>query len=121
MTIIELLNSFKDIEFKSKRMLKSKKIDLAYLKQFDLRCEEIRLQILQMDLSEDINSTFKKIERIKVDYLPSLNFKDKTANVLTFGYTKKQKIKKKTDSYYRDEILHRKISFQHVETHLKEN
>ena len=121
MTINELLNAFKDIDFQANRMLKTKIIDLNYLQQFDLRTEEIRLQILQMDLSEDINDTFKKIERIKVDYLPSLNFKDKTANVLTFGYTKKQKIKKKTDSYYRDEILHRKISFQHVETHLKEN
>ena len=121
MTIIELLNSFKDIEFQANRMLKTKIIDLNYLQQFDLKSEELRMQILEMDLSNDINSTFKKIKRIEVNYLPSLNFKDKTANLLTFGYIKKQKIKKKTDSYYRDEILSRKISFQHVETHLKEN
>ena len=49
MTIIQLLNSFKDIEFQAKRMLSSKKIELDYLNQFDLRCEEIRVQILQMD------------------------------------------------------------------------
>ena len=35
--------------------------------------------------------------------------------------TKKNKINKKTDKYYRDEILIRKITIQHVETHLKEN
>ena len=121
MTVIELLNSFKDIEFQAKRMLKSKKIDLDYLSQFDLRCEEIRLQILQMDLSDEINSSFNKIGRIEVEYKPILNFGDKTSNLLTFGLTKKNKINKKTDKYYRDEILIRKITIQHVETHLKEN
>ena len=85
MTIIELLNSFKDIEFQAKRMLKSKKIDLDYLTQFDLRCEEIRLQILQMDLSDEINSSFNKIGRIEVEYTPILNFGDKASNLLTFG------------------------------------
>lgn len=121
MTIIELLNSFKDIEFQAKRMLQSKNIELNYLKQFDLRCEEIRLQILQMDLSDDINMTFNKIDRIEIDYLPILNFKDKATNLLTFGYTKKLKITKKTDFYYRKEIQMRKIIFQHIEKHLKEN
>lgn len=121
MTINELLNAFKDIDFQANRMLKTKTIDLNYLQQFDLRTEEIRLQILQMDLSEDINDTFKKIERIEIEHLPNFTLIDKTANLLTFGLTKKKKIKKKTDSYYRLQILSRKISFQHVETHLKEN
>ena len=121
MTIIELLNSFKDIEFQAKRMLSSKKIELDYLTQFDLRCEEIRVQILQMDLSEDINETFKKIDRIEIEYLPNFTFGEKTINILTFGLLKKRKIILKTDLYYRQEILSRKISFKHVETHLKEN
>ncbi len=121
MTINELLNAFKDVDFQANRMLKTKTIDLNYLQQFDLRTEEIRLQILQMDLSEDINDTFKKFERIEIEHLPKFTLIDKTANLLTLGLTKKRKIKKKTDSYYRFEILSRKISFQHVETHLKEN
>ena len=78
MTINELLNAFKDIDFQANRML-------------------------------------------KIEHLPNFTLIDKTANLLTFGLTKKRKIKKKTDSYYRLEILSRKISFQHVETHLKEN
>ena len=121
MTINELLNAFKDIDFQANRMLKTKTIDLNYLQQFDLRTEEIRLQILQMDLSEDINDTFKKIERIEIEHLPNFTLIDKIANLLTFGLAKKRKINKKTASYYRFVILSRKISFQHVETHLKEN
>lgn len=46
MTINELLNAFIDIDFQANRMLKTKTIDLNYLQQFDLRTEEIRLQIL---------------------------------------------------------------------------
>ncbi len=121
MTIIELLNSFKDIEFQAKRMLESKKIDLDYLKQFDLRCEEIRLHILHMNLSSNLNSTLDNIKRIEINYLPTSDFKDNLINLLTFGYFKKQKIKNKTDLYHRKEILQRKMSFKHIETHLKEN
>ena len=94
MTINELLNAFKDIDFQANRMLKTKTIDLNYLQQFDLRTEEIRLQILQMDLSEDINDTFKKIERIELEHLPNFTLIDKTANLLTFGLSKKKENKK---------------------------
>jgi hypothetical protein len=59
--------------------------------------------------------------RIKIEFDPKLSFGQKTMNVLLLGFYKKRVKRNKSEKYFREEILRRKLVFQHVETHLKES
>lgn len=121
MGINELYKVFADIDFQSNRLLRTKPISLDFLIQFDNLVENVRPEIIQMDLSEDINESFQKLGRIDVNLDPKLSFGQKTMNILMFGFYKKRVKSKKRELYFREEILCRKLSFQHIETHLKEH
>jgi hypothetical protein len=121
MGINELYKVLTDIDFQANRLLKSKPISMNFLIQFDKLVEEVRPEIVKMDLSDDINASFKELGRIDVQFDPKLNFSHKTMNILLFGFYKKRVKSKKRELYFREEILRRKLSFQHIETHLKEH
>jgi hypothetical protein len=120
MGINELYRVFTDIDFQANRLLKTKPISTGFLIQFDTLVEEIRPEIIKMDLSSEINTSFQELRRIDIDFDPSLDFAQKMINVLVFGLYKKRVKSSKRDLYFREEILRRKLAFQHIETHLKE-
>ena len=62
MTINELFKSFTDIEFQANRLMKMKVIDEQHLRQFDERSEEVRVQVLNLDLSERLLITTPSIK-----------------------------------------------------------
>jgi hypothetical protein len=101
-------------------MLKSKPISMDFLIQFDTLVEEIRPQIIKMDLSNEINISFQELGRIDFQLDPSLSFGQKIINFILFGFYKNRVKSIKRELYFREEILQRKLSFQHIETHLKE-
>lgn len=121
MGINELYRVFADIEFQANRLMKSKPISMDLLIQFDKLVEDVRPEIIKMDLSEDINASFQDLGRINVNLNPNLSFGQKTMNILLFGFYKKRVKLKKRELYFREEILRRKLSFQHIDTHLKEH
>ncbi len=59
MTINELFKAFTDIEFQANRLKKIKNFDDGHLQQFDVRSEEVRIEVLRLDLSEEMNEEFK--------------------------------------------------------------
>ena len=119
MNINELHKVFKDINFQANRLIKSKSISLIFLKQFDELVEQIRPEIIKMDLSQEINESFENLERIDLNFDPNLSNGEKVANIFLFGLYKKKAKHKKKEQYFRFEIQKRKLSFQHIETHLK--
>lgn len=119
MNINELYKVFNDIDFQANRLIKSKTISPIFLKQFDDLVEQIRPEIIKMDLSQEINESFNKLGRIDLDYCPNLTFGQKFMNVLLLGFYKKKLKNKKMEFYFREEIQRRKLSFLHIETHLK--
>ncbi len=121
MGINELYKVLTDIDFQANRLLKSKPISMNFLIQFDKLIEDVRPEIIKMDLSEDINESFQDLGRIDTSLDPILSFGQKTMNILFFGFYKKRVKSKKRELYFREEILRRKLSFQFIETHLKEN
>ncbi len=121
MSIDELYKAFTDIDFQSNRLIKSKEISIDFLKQFDERVENVRIQIIKLDLSPDINEIFELLGQIEIEIDPKLSFGQKFLNVILFGFYKKRVKRKKREKYFREEILRRKLIFQHVETHLKES
>jgi hypothetical protein len=121
MNINELYKVFTDIDFQANRLLKSKVISQDFLQQFDNRVEEVRPEIIKMDLSPEINNAFEELGRIELNLDPALSFGQKLTNIFLFGFYKKRVKHKKRESYFRAEIMRRKLSFQHIETHLKEN
>jgi hypothetical protein len=121
MGINELYKVITDIDFQAKRLLKSKPISIDYLIQFDKLVEEVRPEIIKMELSDEINTSFKELERIDFELVPYLSFCQKIINVFLLGFYKKRVIFSKREIYFREEILRRKLSFQYIEMHLKEN
>lgn len=121
MGINELYKVFADIDFQANRLLRTKPISIDFLLQFDKLVEDVRPEIIKMDLSEDINASFQDLGRIDTNLEPKLSFGQKTMNILMFGFYKKRVKSKKRELYFREEILRRKLSFQHIETHLKEH
>lgn len=121
MNINELYKVFNDIDFQANRLIKSKSISLLFLKQFDELIEQIRPEIIKMDLSQEINKSFDKLGRINLAYNPNLSSSQKFINILFIGFYKKKIKNKKMEHYFREEIQRRKLAFQHIETHLKES
>jgi hypothetical protein len=121
MGINELYKVFADVDFQANRLLKTKPISIELLIQFDKLVEDVRHEIIHMDLSEHINASFQDLGRINVNLDPNLSFGQKMMNILLIGFYKKRVKSKKREIYFREEILMRKLSFQHIETHLKEH
>lgn len=120
MTINELFKAFTDIEFQANRLMKMKVIDEQHLRQFDERSEEVRVQVLNLDLSEALNEELIELGRINCNFLPPIHFGHKVLNLLTFGFYKKRYISKEREIYFKGEINVRKQLFHHAENQLKE-
>jgi len=120
MTINELFKAFTDIEFQANRLMKIKNFEDGHLKQFDERSEEVRIEVLRLDLSEEMNEEFNKLGRIDCDYLPIIHFGNKLLNVFTFGFYKKRFIAKERKTYFLGEINQRKKLFLHTKHQLKD-
>ena len=120
MTINELFKAFTDIEFQANRLKKIKNFDDGHLQQFDVRSEEVRIEVLRLDLSEEMNEEFNNLGRIDCDYSPKINFGHTLLNILTFGFYKKQDIKSKRETYFLGEINQRKKLFLHTKHQLKD-
>ena len=120
MTINELFKAFTDIEFQANRLMKIKLIDEQHLRQFDERSEEVRVQVLKLDLSEALNEELSELGRVDCDFMPPIHFGHKLLNVLTFGFYKKRYISKEREIYFKGEINVRRQLFHHAENQLKE-
>ena len=120
MRINELYKVFTDIDYQANRLLKSRPISITFLNQFDSLVDQVRPEIIKMDLSKEINSSFQELGRIDIDLDPNLSFGQKTINIFLLGFYKKHVKLTKREKYFKSEIISRKLSFQHVETHLKE-
>ena len=121
MTITELFKAFTDLEFQSNRLLKSVKIDLNWLAHFDERAEEVRQQIIRLELNEMLNEEMQKLGRIDLDFAPEWNFGHKMTNIFSLGFYKKRYIHKNREIYFRHEIDARKKLFHVAENELKES
>ncbi|MBU3659938.1 MAG: hypothetical protein FGM14_08720 [Flavobacteriales bacterium] len=120
MTINELFKAFTDIEFQANRLMKIKNFDDGHLQQFDIRSEEIRLEVLKLDLSDEMNEEFRNLGRIDCEYSPEIKFGHTLLNILSFGFYKKRYISRKRETYFIGEINHRKKLFLHTKHQLKD-
>jgi hypothetical protein len=120
MTINELFAAFTDIEYQANRLMKIKNFEDSHLEQFDLRSEEVRIEVLRLDLSEEMNEEFNNLGRINCQFMPKINFGHKLLNVLTFGFYKKHFISKERETYFLGEINQRKKLFLHTKHQLKD-
>ena len=94
MSIEELERAFLDIDFQANRIAKSKQVGLEHLKRFNERSEQVRIQLIQMGLSDALTESLIEINPIDENFLPQFTFGRKILNVITFGFHKKRYIPK---------------------------
>jgi len=121
MTINEIFKAFTDIEYQANRLIKIRNFEDGHLQQFDIRSEEVRVEVLRLDLSEELNDEFNNLGRIDCDYMPKINFGHTFLNIFSFGFYKKRFIAKERETYFLGEINQRKKLFLHTKNQLKEN
>jgi len=121
MTINDLFKAFTDLEYQSNRLLKSKKMDLNWLEHFDVRCEEVREQIIRLDISKVLNESMQNLQGINLDFSPDWNFGHTLTNIICLGLYKKRYIAKQREIYFRQAIDDRKKLFHFAESELKES
>lgn len=121
MTIQDLFKAFTDLDFQSNRLMRAKEMDIENLRQFDLRSEEVRQQILRLDLSEAVNKEMNELGRIDLSFMPPWGFGRKFLNVIALGLHKKKYIKNRRQDYFLRSVHQRRKLFQHAENELKQS
>ena len=120
MTITELYRCFTDAEFQYNRFLKTKDFNRANLERYDELIESIRNQASKMDLSPGINEEVHALGRIEIDFAPKVSFFVKILSVLSFGWYKRNFIRKSSLQYFTAEIHKRHLLVQSIQNHLNE-
>lgn len=120
MTINELFRSFTDANFQYNRFIKTNCYDSESLQKFDTLFESIRLQVLQMDLSDAINEELQSMGRIDLAFTPEISLIRKIFGFLTFGFSKKTYVRKKTRQYFLSSIHSRHIMIHTIQIHLSQ-
>ncbi len=118
MSIEELQKAFLDLDFQANRIAKLKGVDLEHLYRFNERSEQVRIQLLQMGLSDDLTLSLVELYPIDEKFQPSFTFGRKILNVFTFGFHKKRYIPKKQEAYFRKEVAERSRLFAYIKDHL---
>jgi hypothetical protein len=118
MSIEELQKAFLDLDFQANRIAKLKGVDLEHLYRFNERSQEVRIQLLQMGLSDDLTLSLVELYPIDEKFQPSFPFGRKILNVFTFGFHKKRYIPKKQEAYFRKEVAERSRLFAYIKDHL---
>jgi hypothetical protein len=118
MSIEELQKAFLDLDFQANRIAKLKGVDLEHLYRFNERSQEVRIQLLQMGLSDDLTLSLVELYPIDEKYQPSFPFGRKILNVFTFGFHKKRYIPKKQEAHFRKEVAERSRLFAYIKDHL---
>jgi hypothetical protein len=118
MSIEELQKAFLDLDFQANRIAKLKGVNLEHLYRFNERSEQVRIQLLQMGLSDDLTLSLVELYPIDEKFQPSFTFGRKILNVFTFGFHKKRYIPKKQEAYFRKEVAERSRLFAYIKDHL---
>jgi hypothetical protein len=118
MSIDELQKAFLDLDFQANRIAKLKGVNLEHLYRFNERSEQVRIQLLQMGLSDDLTLSLVELYPIDEKFQPSFTFGRKILNVFTFGFHKKRYIPKKQEAYFRKEVAERSRLFAYIKDHL---
>ena len=120
MTINELFRSFTDANFQYNRFIKTNCYDSESLQKFDTLFESIRIQVIQMDLSESISEELQSIGRIDIAFTPEISLIRKIFGFITFGISKKIYIKKQIKHYFLSSIHARHIMIHTIQIHLSQ-
>ena len=118
MSIEELERAFLDIDFQANRIAKSKQVEPEHLKRFNERSEQVRIQLIQMGLSDALTESLIEINPIDEKFLPHFALGRKILNVFTFGFHKKRYLPKKQQAYFRKEVAEKSRLFQYAKGQL---
>lgn len=118
MSIEELQKAFLDLDFQANRIAKLKSVDPEHLNRFNQRSEEVRKQLLQMQLNEGLNESLQALDPINENYQAAFTFGRKVLNVLSFGIHKKRYLPKKQEAYFRKEVAERSRLYQYAKGQL---
>lgn len=118
MSIEELQKAFLDLDFQANRIAKLKNVDPEHLHRFNQRSEEVRTQLLQMQLNEGLNESLQALDPINENYQAAFTFGRKVLNVLSFGIHKKRYLPKKQEAYFRKEVAERSRLYQYAKGQL---
>ena len=118
MSIEELQKAFLDLDFQANRIAKLKGIDPVHLSRFNERSEQVRLQLLQMGLSDALTLSLVELNPIDENFQAHFSFGRKILNVLTFGLHKKRYLPKKQEAYFRREVAERSRLYQYAKGQL---
>lgn len=120
MTIEELFHAFTDADFQYTRFIKTRDYERSKLERFDVLIDRIKHQAIKMDLSPIINEEINKLSRLDLNFIPKIPFIRKFLGFITFGYSKKVYILRKTNEYFLREIHARHLLVQSIHNHLNE-
>lgn len=118
MPIEELNRAFLDIDFQANRIAKLKSLDTAHLQKFNMRYEEIRQQLLQMGLPQDLHTNLNNAVPIDERFEPSFSFGRKVWNIILFGQHKKRYLPKKQEIYFRKKVAEHSRLYTYAKGHL---
>jgi hypothetical protein len=118
MSIEDLQKAFLDLDFQANRIAKLKGVDPEHLSRFNERAEQVRIQLLQMGLSDALTESLVEMNPIDEKFQPRFSFGRKMLNVFTFGIHKKRYLPKKQEAYFRKEVAERSRLFQYAKGQL---
>ena len=118
MSIEDLQKAFLDLDFQANRIAKLKGVDPEHLSRFNERAEQVRIQLLQMGLSDALTESLVEMNPIDEKFQPRFSFGRKMLNVLTFGIHKKRYLPKKQEAFFRKEVAERSRLFQYAKGQL---
>lgn len=118
MSIEDLQKAFLDLDFQANRIAKLKGVDPEHLSRFNERSEQVRIQLLQMGLSDALTLSLVELNPIDEKFQAPFSFGRKLLNVLTFGFHKKRYLPKKQEAYFRKEVAERSRLFQYAKGQL---
>jgi hypothetical protein len=118
MSIEELQKAFLDLDFQANRIAKLKSVDPEHLHRYNQRSEEVRKQLLQMQLNDSLNESLQALEPIDENFQAAFSLGRKVLNVFSFGLHKKRYLPKKQEAYFRKEVAERSRLYQYAKGQL---
>ena len=118
MSIEDLQKAFLDLDFQANRIAKLKGVDPEHLSRFNERSEQVRIQLLQMGLSDALTQSLVELNPIDEKFQAPFSIGRTLLHVFTFGFHKKRYLPKKQEAYFRKEVAERSRLFQYAKGQL---
>lgn len=120
MSIDNLFRQLKDIQFQADKLLKSEKIEEEAIRKFANYSNELKSNLIDLDLNDELLLHVNDIEEINTELNPSPPMVTALMSALSFGAANKSYRRKKREAYFRENVKNIKERYVYIDLLLKE-